>query len=251
MTLKPFVFFKLILLFLFLGIDTFPNIASHVPFTSPGFSQFLVPLITFFILGNIVLCLLENSKRIAARVLDRYKKNKTRLTTDESDVLKEDKRIKEANLNTLTMEEPFVVSGLYKRYRNNKLQKTVAVEDVSFGVKTRECFGLLGLNGAGKTTTLKMLTGELLATDGHAFVNGYDITAGKGGMDIKLGFCPQADYLPDFLTVTEVLYLYANLRGIAPDQQQKVVEEFIMIFKLSEHRHKLTQNIRYLNQFLI
>lgn len=224
---------------------------TYVPFVSPGFSKFLVPLVTFFIVGNIVLCLLENSKRITAKVLDRHKKNKSRLTTDESDVLKENARIKEANLNVLTMEEPFVASGLYKRYRDKKFHKTIAVEDVSFGVKTRECFGLLGLNGAGKTTTLKMLTGELLATDGHAFVNGYDITAGKGGMDIKLGFCPQADYLPDFLTVSEVLYLYANLRGIAPDQQEKVVEEFIMIFKLSEHRNKLTENLRYTNDFFI
>ena len=35
----------------------------------------------------------------------------------------------------------------------------VAVDNLSFGVKKGEVFGLLGINGAGKTTTFKMLAG--------------------------------------------------------------------------------------------
>lgn len=33
-----------------------------------------------------------------------------------------------------------------------------------------ECFGLLGLNGAGKTTTFKMLTGEIIPTEGNSWL---------------------------------------------------------------------------------
>lgn len=33
-----------------------------------------------------------------------------------------------------------------------------AVNNVSFGVKNGECFGLLGVNGAGKTTCLNLIT---------------------------------------------------------------------------------------------
>lgn len=35
----------------------------------------------------------------------------------------------------------------------------VAVDNLSFGIKKGEVFGLLGINGAGKTTTFKMLAG--------------------------------------------------------------------------------------------
>lgn len=35
----------------------------------------------------------------------------------------------------------------------------VAVDNLSFGIKKGEVFGLLGVNGAGKTTTFKMLAG--------------------------------------------------------------------------------------------
>ena len=42
----------------------------------------------------------------------------------------------------------------------------MAVKCVSFGVQSKECFGLLGHNGAGKTTLLNMLTGLYPATSG-------------------------------------------------------------------------------------
>lgn len=35
-----------------------------------------------------------------------------------------------------------------------------AVKDISFSLKTNECFILLGVNGAGKSTTFKCLTVE-------------------------------------------------------------------------------------------
>ncbi|VDM79756.1 unnamed protein product, partial [Strongylus vulgaris] len=39
-----------------------------------------------------------------------------------------------------------------------------AVDGLTMGVRSRECFGLLGVNGAGKTTTFDILTGQLFAT---------------------------------------------------------------------------------------
>ncbi len=55
----------------------------------------------------------------------------------------------------------FVVDKLTKHYKN-----FVAVKGISFAVKKRECFGLLGVNGAGKTSTFKMITGDEFITNG-------------------------------------------------------------------------------------
>ena len=47
-----------------------------------------------------------------------------------------------------------------------------AVDGVSFVVEPGECVGYLGPNGAGKSTTIKLLTGILVPTGGHATVAG-------------------------------------------------------------------------------
>ena len=46
------------------------------------------------------------------------------------------------------------VDGLTKRYGS-----LTAVDDISFGVRDGEVFGILGPNGAGKTTTLECVEG--------------------------------------------------------------------------------------------
>jgi ABC-2 type transport system ATP-binding protein len=48
----------------------------------------------------------------------------------------------------------------------------VAVDEVSFSIERGEMVGYVGPNGAGKSTTIKMLTGILTPSSGHAYVNG-------------------------------------------------------------------------------
>ena len=45
------------------------------------------------------------------------------------------------------------------------------MDNLSFGVSSNECFGLLGINGAGKTTAICMLTGEEAITSGTTEVS--------------------------------------------------------------------------------
>src|SRR4030042_2261622 len=61
------------------------------------------------------------------------------------------------------------LGSLFKReYRTIK-----AVDEISFQIDQGEVVGFLGPNGAGKTTTLKMLSGLLYPTSGHASVLGF------------------------------------------------------------------------------
>merc|ERR1712038_914964 len=113
------------------------------------------------------------------------------------------------------------VKKLFKRYKRKGKQ---AVDQLTFGVRRAECFGLLGVNGAGKTTTFKMLTGDTEVTAGEATVNGYSILSELDYMRQNLGYCPQFDALDPLLTGREHLRLYARLRGLNEDSVKREAE---------------------------
>lgn len=64
----------------------------------------------------------------------------------------------------------FLVYELSKHYG-----RLMAVQEISFRVKQRECFGLLGVNGAGKSTTFRMLTGEEIPASGTMYLGRSEI----------------------------------------------------------------------------
>ena len=52
----------------------------------------------------------------------------------------------------------------------------VALDAVSFTVRSGTVFGLLGCNGAGKSTLIKLLAGHLLPTSGQARLLGCEVS---------------------------------------------------------------------------
>ena len=60
----------------------------------------------------------------------------------------------------------------------------------------------------------------------------------------ELGYCPQFDFLPEYLTVKETLRLYGELRGIVPGEAKSVTFEMLEIFHLNEFKNVLVQNLR-------
>lgn len=68
----------------------------------------------------------------------------------------------------------FLVYELSKYYG-----KLMAVQEISFRVKQRECFGLLGVNGAGKSTTFRMLTGEEIPNSGIMYLGKSEININR------------------------------------------------------------------------
>ncbi len=91
----------------------------------------------------------------------------------------------------------------------------VAVNDVSFDVKSREIVALIGPNGAGKSTTFNLITGVLPATAGKVTVRGESVSGAPPQQVVKLGVARTFQHVklvPD-MTVLENVALGAHLRG--------------------------------------
>ena len=58
----------------------------------------------------------------------------------DSDVKTESDRIKGSDLKQLSAKEPLVVAELFKKFKKVKT-KFVAVNKLSFGIASKECFG--------------------------------------------------------------------------------------------------------------
>ncbi len=90
----------------------------------------------------------------------------------------------------------------------------VAIEDVSFHVPRGEVLGFLGPNGAGKTTTMRILTGYMPPTSGHASVAGFDVFHDSLEVRRRIGYLPETVPLYNEMTVAGYLDFVARLRGV-------------------------------------
>ena len=70
----------------------------------------------------------------------------------DEDVVGERQRVENLMRDWHQKSDVLLVHNLFKQFGNRGL---IAVNNLSFGVKNGECFGLLGVNGAGKTTSFR------------------------------------------------------------------------------------------------
>jgi len=99
-----------------------------------------------------------------------------------------------------------VVQRLTKRYGEH-----LAVDDISFEVRTGEVFAFLGQNGAGKTTTVEIIETIRPPTSGTVTVLGMDVTKRKRDIVPRIGVLPQGFSSFDKITVRETIQYYARL----------------------------------------
>ena len=105
------------------------------------------------------------------------------------------------------------VNNISKSYGRVK-----ALQDVSFSVGKGEVFGLIGPDGAGKTSMFRILCTLLLADEGAATVDGFDVVKQMTDIRKRVGYMPGRFSLYQDLTVEENLEFFATLFGTTVEE---------------------------------
>ena len=112
------------------------------------------------------------------------------------------------------------VNGLTHYYKDQQ-----ALAGIDFSVYPGEVFGFLGPNGAGKTTTIKILTGQLHPTGGHARVAGCDVVTDRQELKPKIGVVFEVQNLYQNLSAWDNLVFTARLYGIPRKRVRQVLAQ--------------------------
>ncbi len=143
-------------------------------------------------------------------------------------------------MNEINSKENIIdVRNLVKIYKEGKVK---AVDNISFDVKKGEIFALLGPNGAGKTTTLSVLATLLFATEGSAFVNGFDVRKDPDKVRKSIGYVFQEPSLDGEMKGRENLELHAVLYGMPRKERQAKIKNVLKLVDLEDKADTYVKN---------
>ena len=120
-----------------------------------------------------------------------------------------------------------------------------AVNNLSFEVKDKEIFGLLGSHGAGKTTTFRMIMGLLDSNSGDITLNGKHIDY---NLTDKIGFVTEERSLFTKLTVKQQVIYYGRLKGLGEKEILKKLDYWLDKFKITEYKDRKIKELSKGNQ---
>ncbi len=117
-----------------------------------------------------------------------------------------------------------------------------AVDGINLRVERGTFYGFLGPNGAGKSTTIKMLTGLMAASGGHARVLGRNVFEVDDALELKraIGVVPENLALFDNLTAREYLTFVGRMYLMPMATIRERIEELLQLLGLEEAEKKLT-----------
>lgn len=136
----------------------------------------------------------------------------------------------------MSSESEIEVSNLTKYFG-----KLLAVDQVSFEVKSRELFGFLGPNGAGKTTTIRMICGMLRPTSGTVAVAGFDVSQKPEEVKQRIGLVPDVSNLFGELSAKVNLEFMGKLYGLDKKTRRERIDQVLELFQLKERQNDLVK----------
>ena len=116
--------------------------------------------------------------------------------------------------------------------------KFTALDDLTIDITQGSCVGFLGPNGAGKSTTIKILTGLLNPSSGHAEIFGYDVTKEKKNALSSVGAVVETpEFFPQF-TPKECLEYFGKIRGMTGNSLHTRVNEVLEMVNMTDWSRK-------------
>src|SRR5665213_687293 len=126
-----------------------------------------------------------------------------------------------------------------------KFGDLVAVNDVSLKIASGEFFAMLGPNAAGKTTTIKLLTGLIKPTSGHARICGFDIQSQPLAARQRLAYVPDFPFLYDKLTAWEFFRFTGQLFRLDAARIEKNARELVARFHLEDFVDRALESLSH------
>ena len=134
------------------------------------------------------------------------------------------------------------IKGLNKSFtREGGLFK--AVDNLVVNFHKNQITSFLGHNGAGKSTTCALLTGEINADSGDAFIHGYSVANQMKDIRPLIGVCPQKNVIWDLLSPRDHLELYARLRNVPVGEATTQIEKLLKDIGLTDKANAYTKNL--------
>lgn len=118
-----------------------------------------------------------------------------------------------------------------------------ALSDVSFTVRNRKIYGLLGPRGAGKSTLMNVIAGALEPTEGLVLINGYDIAKMPLAAKKQIGYLPEDPALFPDLTPYEALEFVGLARGVKGESLHAQIKEALSVTGLLGVQDRLIRNL--------
>jgi ABC-2 type transport system ATP-binding protein len=120
---------------------------------------------------------------------------------------------------------------------------TTAIDDVSFEVKKGEVLGFLGPNGAGKTTTMRILAGFFPASEGKAFVAGFNVFEKPLEAKKRVGYMPEQPPLYTEMSVDSYLRFAATIKGLGRSRLENRLYEVKGLCGISDVGDRLIKHL--------
>ena len=126
--------------------------------------------------------------------------------------------------------------NVFKQYPN-----VLALEDISFKIKKGEIFCLIGPNGAGKSTIVKLITGQISATNGRIYVNEKDPIKNRKELLGIFGLVPQELALYNELTGRENLEFHGRLYNLSKEFMDQKIDQLLELAGLANRQKDLVK----------